>query len=105
MSVEAETIERIKNNEAFRKLESHEAELEQITTMFWYVIEDYYAVKEHDLYTKANNCDRLYTYLFNIHTLLLNQDKELQAFEDKVKNTFKTDHKADLENLKRMGLI
>lgn len=34
MSVEAETIERIKNNEAFRKLESHEAELEQITTMF-----------------------------------------------------------------------
>lgn len=88
MSVEAETIERIKNNEAFRKLESHEAELEQITTMFWYVIEDYYAVKEHDLYTKANNYDRLYTYLFNIHTLLLNQDKELQDF---VNNTYELD--------------
>lgn len=88
MSVETETIERIKNNEAFRKLESHEAELEQITTMFWYVIEDYYAVKEHDLYTKANNYDRLYTYLFNIHTLLLNQDKELQDF---VNNTYELD--------------
>lgn len=88
MSVEAETIERIKNNEAFRKLESHEAELEQITTMFWYVIEDYYTVKEHDLYTKANNYDRLYTYLFNIHTLLLNQDKELQDF---VNNTYELD--------------
>lgn len=88
MSVEAETIERIKNNEAFRKLESHEAELEEITTMFWYVIEDYYAVKEHDLYTKANNYDRLYTYLFNIHTLLLNQDKELQDF---VNNTYELD--------------
>ena len=88
MSVEAETIERIKNNEAFRKLESHEAELEQITTMFWYVIEDYYAVKEHDLYTKANNYDSLYTYLFNIHTLLLNQDKELQDF---VNNTYELD--------------
>lgn len=88
MSVEAETIERIKINEAFRKLESHEAELEQITTMFWYVIEDYYAVKEHDLYTKANNYDRLYTYLFNIHTLLLNQDKELQDF---VNNTYELD--------------
>lgn len=88
MSVEAETIERIKNNEAFRKLESHEAELEQITTMFWYVIEDYYAVKEHDLYTKANNYDKLYTYLFNIHTLLLNQDKELQDF---VNNTYELD--------------
>ena len=88
MSVEAETIERIKNNEAFRKLESHEAELEQITTMFWYVLEDYYAVKEHDLYTKANNYDRLYTYLFNIHTLLLNQDKELQDF---VNNTYELD--------------
>lgn len=88
MSVEAETIERIKNNEAFRKLESHEAELEQITTMFWYVIKDYYAVKEHDLYTKANNYDRLYTYLFNIHTLLLNQDKELQDF---VNNTYELD--------------
>ena len=88
MSVEAEAIERIKNNEAFRKLESHEAELEQITTMFWYVLEDYYAVKEHDLYTKANNYDRLYTYLFNIHTLLLNQDKELQDF---VNNTYELD--------------
>ena len=88
MSVEAETIERIKNNEAFSKLESHEAELEQITTMFWYVIEDYYAVKEHDLYTKANNYDSLYTYLFNIHTLLLNQDKELQDF---VNNTYELD--------------
>ena len=32
-------------------------------------------------------------------------NEELQDFEDKVKNTFKTDHKADLENLKRMGLI
>lgn len=56
--------------------------------MFWYVIEDYYAVKEHDLYTKANNYDRLYTYLFNIHTLLLNQDKELQDF---VNNTYELD--------------
>ena len=52
------------------------------------VIEDYYAVKEHDLYTKANNYDSLYTYLFNIHTLLLNQDKELQDF---VNNTYEPD--------------
>lgn len=32
-------------------------------------------------------------------------NEELQTFENKVKDTFKTDHKKDLEYLKRMGLI
>lgn len=31
--------------------------------------------------------------------------EEMQEFENKVKGTFKSDHKAELENLKRMGLI
>lgn len=31
--------------------------------------------------------------------------EKLQEFENKVKGTFKSDHKAELENLKRMGLI
>lgn len=31
--------------------------------------------------------------------------EQLQEFENKVKGTFKSDHKAEYENLKRLGLI
>lgn len=81
-------IERIRNNEAFRKLEQSEIELEEITTMLWYIMEDYYVPKTQDLYTKANSFDRLQTFLYNIHTLLLNTQKDMQEF---VENTYKAD--------------
>lgn len=81
-------IEKIKNNEAFRKLEQSEIELEEITTMLWYVIEDYYVPNTQDLYTKANSFDRLQTFLYNIHTLLLNKQIDMKNFIEK---TYKLD--------------
>lgn len=54
-----------------------EANIEEITTMLWYIYEDYYAITENDIYTKANNYDRLGTYLINMHSLLLSQQKEI----------------------------
>lgn len=81
-------IERIRNNEAFRELERHEIELEQIVEMLWYVMEDYYEPRTQDLYTKANSFDRLYCFLYNIHTLLLNKQKDMQNY---VENTYKLD--------------
>ena len=63
----------------------------------------------------GNDYKYISSIILNDGTMLLNKqctlreprpsNEELQAFEDKVKNTFKTDHKAELENLKRMGLI
>lgn len=85
-------IEKIKNNEAFRKLEQSEVELDQIVTMLWYVIEDYYVPHTADIYTKANSYDRLETFLYNIHTLLLNTQKDMQDFVNK---TYKEDKDQD----------
>lgn len=46
--------------------------------------EDYYALQKDDLYTKANNYDRLGNFLINIHSLLSNQCEEMREFIDKV---------------------
>lgn len=52
--------------------------------MLWYTYEDYYSLQKDDIYTKADNYDRLGTYLINIHSLLLSQQKEMNEFIDKV---------------------
>ena len=71
--------------ESFNEFECKECELEDITTMLWYIIEDYYVgVKKEDIYTKANNYDRLGVYLNNIHTLLFGKQEEMKKFIDKV---------------------
>ncbi len=46
--------------------------------MLWLVYEDYYGTKENDLYTKANNYDRLERYLINIYSLLHIRHKEMK---------------------------
>ncbi len=67
--------------------ESKNAYFEDITTMLWYLIEDYYTMQKNDIYTKANNYDRLYCYLSNIHMLLLNNCKEM---EEVIKKAYQT---------------
>ena len=67
--------------------ESKAVELEELTQMLWYIYEDYYTIPEDDLYTKANNYDRLRVFLYNIHNQLNNlQDDVLDyintAFEE-----------------------
>ena len=39
--------------------ESKQVELEKINQMLWYLYEDYYSSNKIDLYTKANNYERL----------------------------------------------
>lgn len=73
-----------KEKECFNEFEYKEVELENITTMLWYIIEDYYTLQKNDVYTKANNYDRLGVYLNNIHTLLLDRQTEMKEFIDKV---------------------
>lgn len=76
-----ENISNLRN--CLQEYESKEAELGEITTMPWYILEDYWAGQSPDLYTKANNYDRLYTYLFNVHSLLLDRVKEMKEYIDK----------------------
>lgn len=68
----------------FDEFQQKECELEEITDMLWLVYEDYYGVKENDLYTKANNYDRLERYLINIHSLLYSKKQEMTNFIDEV---------------------
>ena len=68
----------------FDEFQQKECELEKITDMLWLVYEDYYGVKENDLYTKANNYDRLERYLINIHSLLCSKKQEMTNFIDDV---------------------
>ena len=68
----------------FDEFQQKECELEEITDMLWLVYEDYYGVKENDLYTKANNYDRLERYLINIHSLLCSKKQEMTNFIDDV---------------------
>lgn len=71
-------------NESLDKLEYAQCKLDDITKMLFYIYEDYYAVQKDDLYTKANNYDRLGNFLINIHSLLFNQCEEMKEFIDKV---------------------
>ena len=73
-----------KEEKVFDKFQEKECELEEITDMLWLVYEDYYGMKENDIYTKANNYDRLERYLINIHTLLYLRKQEMTRFIDDV---------------------
>lgn len=68
----------------FDEFQQKECELEEITDMLWLVYEDYYGVKENDLYVKANNYDRLERFLINIHSLLHTRHKEMEDMIDEV---------------------
>lgn len=73
-----------KEEKVFDEFQTKECELEEITDMLWLVYENYYAIKENDLYTKANNYDRLERYLINIHSLLQLRQQEMSKFIDDV---------------------
>lgn len=68
----------------FDEFQQKECQLEEITDMLWLVYEDYYGIKEKDLYTKANNYDRLERFLINIHSLLYWRKQEMSNFIDDV---------------------
>ena len=81
--IDKENMER-KEEKVFDEFQRKECELEEITDMLWLIYEDYYAIKENDLYTKANNYDRLGRYLINIHSLLQSRQQEMAKFIDDV---------------------
>lgn len=81
--IDKDNMER-KEEKVFDEFQRKECELEEITDMLWLVYEDYYAIKENDLYTKANNYDRLERYLINIHSLLYTKQQEMANFVDNV---------------------
>lgn len=64
-------------NDLLSKYECDQAELEEIVEMLWYVYEDYYSNLKIDIFTKANNYDRLRVFLFNIFSLLSGKTKEM----------------------------
>lgn len=63
--------------------ENKQVQLEEITTMLWYIYEDYYTQGEIDLYTKANNYDRLRVFLYNLHSQLTNLQDEMLDYTNK----------------------
>lgn len=81
--ISRENTER-KEEKVFSEFQTKECEIEEIVDMLWLVYEDYYGIKEKDLYAKANNYDRLERYLINIHTLLRSKQQEMARFLDDV---------------------
>lgn len=73
-----------KEEKVFDEFQTKECEIEEIIDMLWLVYEDYYGIKENDIYTKANNYDRLERYLINIHSLLSLRKQEMTNFIDDV---------------------
>lgn len=73
-----------KEEKIFDEFQTKECEFEEITNVLWLVYEDYYGIKENDLYTKANNYDRLERYLINIHSLLRLRQQEMTKLIDDV---------------------
>lgn len=73
-----------KEEKVFDEFQRKECELKEIIDMLWLVYEDYYGIKENDIYTKANNYDRLERYLINIHSLLHSRQQEMAQFIDDV---------------------
>lgn len=68
----------------FGEYEYKEGEFSDITHMLWLIYEDYYALQKDDLYTKADNYDRLGTYLINIHSLLYSKTEEMRKNINKI---------------------
>lgn len=81
--IDKENMER-KEEKVFDEFQTKECEIEEIVDMLWLVYEDYYGIKENDIYTKANNYDRLERYLINIHSLLSLRKQEMTKFIDDV---------------------
>lgn len=81
--ISRENIER-KEEKVFNEFQTKECELEEIKDLLWLVYEDYYGIKEKDLYAKANNYDRLERYLINIYTLLDLRQEEMSKFIDDI---------------------
>ena len=75
---------RKKEDNIFMEFEKKECEIEEITDMLWLIYEDYYGIKNSDLYTRANNYDRLERYLINIHTLLYSRQQEMIKIIDDI---------------------
>lgn len=73
-----------KEEKIFDEFQTKECEIEEIIDMLWLVYKDYYGIKENDIYTKANNYDRLERYLINIHSLLRSRQQEMARFIDDV---------------------
>ena len=73
-----------KEEKVFDEFQTKECEIEEIADMLWLVYEDYYGIKKNDIYTKANNYDRLERYLINIHSLLSLRKQEMTKFIDDV---------------------
>lgn len=73
-----------KEEKVFNEFQTKECELEEIKDLLWLVYEDYYGIKEKDLYAKANNYDRLERYLINIYTLLDLRQEEMSKFIDDI---------------------
>ena len=81
--IDKENLKR-KQDECFFEFERKEIEIEEITDMLWLVYEDYCEMKNSDLYTKADNYDRLSRYLINIFNLLHLRQTEMKRFIDDV---------------------
>lgn len=79
-----EENKKYKERNIFEEFERKECELQEITDMLWLVYEDYYSLQKNDLYTKANNYDRLEKYLINIHSLLYARHKEMEDMINEV---------------------
>ena len=82
----------------FREYENKECEFNDITHLLWLVYEDYYSLQKNDLYTKADNYDRLGIYLINIHTLLYNATKEMRKNINKVYEFRKNNNLAPIQD-------
>lgn len=70
-----------KEKEILSDYEYKLAQIEEITTMLWYIMEDYSGIdidKQNELYYKANYYDRMKIYLSNLHQLLYDRQEEMK---------------------------
>lgn len=81
MNIDSHLVE----SKCFSEFENKQFEIEEITKMLWYIIDDYYINQiNKEIYNKAINFDRLQTYLTNIYTLLDTTQKEMKQYIEKV---------------------
>lgn len=70
-----------KEKEILSDYEYKLAQFKDITTMLWYILEDYSESsidKQNELYYKANYYDRMKNYLQNLHQLLYDRQEEMK---------------------------
>jgi len=83
-----------KEIDIFFEYENKECEIKDITHMLWLVYEDYYSLQKNDLYTKADNYDRLGIFLLNIHSLLYKTTKDMENTINRIYELKKADKSA-----------